>query len=61
MNSARRPIPISPDDGVDAVGHHDMDGAESAIGGIPGQFADPDYTLEGKKIRAKAVNQRTFE
>ena len=44
------PIQIPPDDGVDAVDHHGMDGDESAIGGVPGHSANPDDILERKNF-----------
>ena len=65
MDSARRPVqhgeelpfPNLSNDGVDTVDHHDMDGAENAIVGVPGQYSDPDYTLEGKKFEPKLLTQ----
>ena len=65
MDSARIPVQYGEElnfqnlsnDGVDAVDHHDMDGAENAIGGIPGQYSDPDYTLEGKNFEPRLLTQ----
>ena len=64
MDSADRPvkhgeellIPIPPDDGVDVVDHHDTDGAECAIGGVPGQSYRYGLHTGRLKFRAKAIN-----
>ena len=50
LHGEELPIQIPPDDGVDTVDHHGMDGDESAIGGVPGHFVDLDDILERKNF-----------